>query len=225
MRPARPTPLCLVVDDDPIQRAVSVRMLESMGWTTAEAGDGEAAIVETRSLDPDLILMDLQMPVLDGWGAVGRIRARSEHGGWLPVVACTTQGDVTEAQLRSAGFDGLLRKPIDAKELAAVVDTWSPSALHRQAQNLRSLFTSSELDQLWQGLSDQLRALLSETDAVVAQQAHRIAGLAGTLGFVDLGKRWLAVSEGDLASAPSARRMARTTVARIAAHIGSAAKH
>jgi CheY-like chemotaxis protein len=107
----RPVPLVLVVDDADDNRALFSEFLTHKGFRVEEAVDGEHALLKTLSFIPDLIVMDLSMPVLDGWEATRQIKAHAstKH---IPVIAIT--GHVTEENLqraRDAGADAVLVKP------------------------------------------------------------------------------------------------------------------
>ncbi len=106
----------LVVEDSPDIRALMKLLLEAEGHRVALAGDGQAAIAATSRERPDLILMDIQLPDLDGGAALGRLRADPGTAG-ICVVALTAQamgGDLE--RLLGAGFDGYLTKPISIRE-------------------------------------------------------------------------------------------------------------
>ena len=103
----------LVVDDNEDNRIVLTRMLEFGGHTVATAADGATAIAVAGSFLPDLILMDLAMPDMDGWAATARLKAdlRLRH---IPVVVVTghvTSDEILRAQ--RAGCQDVVSKPID----------------------------------------------------------------------------------------------------------------
>ena len=111
-RPARRGALktVLVIDDNPHQRAILSSYLEFVGARVVEAPNGEEGVRLARELRPSLVLLDLSMPVLDGWGAIRRLRTdpATAH---LPVVALTaTPSDW--GRLKMAGFTSYLPKPI-----------------------------------------------------------------------------------------------------------------
>ncbi|HYG81188.1 MAG TPA: response regulator [Pyrinomonadaceae bacterium] len=116
----------LVVDNmEGFRRMVSV-WLAQQGYRVAEAEDGRMAIEEARRVFPDLILMDLKMPGVDGIGAAESIRQDAELMD-VPIVAVT--GDNTEyckSRAREAGFNDYLVKPFEAKELRNVLDRHLP---------------------------------------------------------------------------------------------------
>lgn len=104
-------PLILIADDRPTSRELLRLVLERAGYAVMEAEDGEQAVKKAREGNPDLVLVDLQMPELDGYGVLSLLRAdvRFEH---LPVVALTAsamRGD--RERILEAGFTEYLAKP------------------------------------------------------------------------------------------------------------------
>ena len=113
----------LVVDDSADTRAVLCRTLAGRGYRVVEAADGSQAVEVALRKCPDLILMDLNMPVMDGLAATERIREMKERCGDVAIVAVTafdTYG-MKEAALE-AGCQAYLLKPLALDELEAVVE-------------------------------------------------------------------------------------------------------
>ena len=103
----------LIVEDDPGNRMLIADLLASTGYRPIEAEDGEEAIALTRQERPDLILMDLSLPRLDGWEATRRLKADADLKD-IPVVALTAHAMVgDEAKALEAGCDGYIAKPIN----------------------------------------------------------------------------------------------------------------
>ena len=103
----------LVADDDPVGRELIREILESQGYQVTEAGDGADALAAIQANAPDLVLLDIQMPVLDGFGVIQALR-RDERFHALTVLALTAfamRGDREKAM--AAGFDGYIAKPIN----------------------------------------------------------------------------------------------------------------
>jgi CheY-like chemotaxis protein len=112
-----PGKVILIVDDVPVNLKLVGTVLRREGYTVATASDGEEALRMLRTLDPDLILSDIQMPVVDGFELTRRVKqdARLRH---IPVVALTALGFKTgEEQALEAGFDGYMTKPIDTRTM------------------------------------------------------------------------------------------------------------
>ena len=101
----------LVVEDQEELRRLYVEQLEISGFDVIEAGNGEEAISHTSARSPDVVLMDLSLPVLDGWEATRRLKAdtRTAH---IPVVALTAHDGSGELQRATlAGCDWFVPKP------------------------------------------------------------------------------------------------------------------
>lgn len=114
--------LILIVDDDAKHQKLLTDVLQADGYATLTAENGERAIEMARSAKPGLILMDIQMPVLDGLSAVKVLKADHDTR-LIPVIVITAsvmRGD--RDRLLEAGFDGYLGKPISIKELRAEVN-------------------------------------------------------------------------------------------------------
>lgn len=111
----------LVVDDNRVNAKIAVAILERLGWTADVAYDGEQAIAGVRRRRYDAVLMDCQMPVMDGFEATRRIRALPE-GGQLLIVAQTAMAIVGDRErCLSAGMDEYVAKPLRPRELARVL--------------------------------------------------------------------------------------------------------
>jgi two-component system cell cycle response regulator DivK len=107
----RPRPLILIVEDQSELRALYVQQLTISGFDVIEAGNGEDAVTCGTAQFPDVILMDLSLPIVDGWEATRRLKAdsRTAH---IPVVALTAHDGSGELQrATSAGCDWFVPKP------------------------------------------------------------------------------------------------------------------
>ncbi|HEY2916866.1 MAG TPA: response regulator [Candidatus Limnocylindrales bacterium] len=114
-------PLVLIVDDDERNRKLARDVLAAAGCRTLEAATAAEAIALASQYLPDVILMDLRLPDLDGAEAVGRLKAEPRTAG-IPVVALTAlRLDGADAWLMQAGFAGYLRKPVDIDALPEAV--------------------------------------------------------------------------------------------------------
>jgi len=120
-------PTVLIVDDNADTRVVVRWMLERWGCRVVEASDGREALEKTVEHRPDLVVMDLSMPVADGYEAVRAIRSREEFSA-LPVIAVTAfDRAVARDEAEAAGFDHYLSKPIDFKRLEVLVEKLTKS--------------------------------------------------------------------------------------------------
>lgn len=116
----------LVVEDNPINQQVAVGLLSKLGHRADVADDGAEAVTLVERGDYDLILMDMQMPRMDGLTATGIIRALPEPKSRVTIVAMTAnamEGD--RETCLAAGMDDYLAKPIDRHRLFAVLDRWT----------------------------------------------------------------------------------------------------
>lgn len=103
----------LVVEDTPANRALATKLLNAAGHDVLTADNAEAGIVLARERLPDLVLMDLGLPDMDGWQALTAIRADDRSAG-LRVIAFTAHAMVGDRERALAwGFDGYLSKPIE----------------------------------------------------------------------------------------------------------------
>jgi two-component system chemotaxis response regulator CheY len=109
---------CLVVDDSRVIRKVSRRILEDLGFEVAEAADGVEAMAWCSAVMPDAILLDWQMPGMDGMTFLRRLRA--EPGGDLPkVVFCSVENEIERIrEALEAGADEYIMKPFDGSIVA-----------------------------------------------------------------------------------------------------------
>ena len=119
----------LLVEDNAVNQLVANWALQRLGYTIDVAGSASDALNRTEAQKYDLILMDIQMPDMDGYKATSAIRARERGGNRTPIVAMT--GNVAPGELdrcRAAGMDDYLPKPIDIGQLCAMVERWTKSS-------------------------------------------------------------------------------------------------
>jgi two-component system sensor histidine kinase/response regulator len=103
----------LLVEDHPINQMIATLLLEKLGHTVVTAADGQAAVHQFSQATWDLILMDIQMPGMDGLGATRLIRAMEQPNQHTPIVAMTASTSDAERQsCLDAGMDDHLSKPI-----------------------------------------------------------------------------------------------------------------
>ena len=111
----------LVIEDQPDDRTILRDLLSAAGYVVLEAADGAAGVDLAVTERPDLVLMDIQMPVLDGHAATRRIKAIAGMQS-VPIIAVTSfalSGD--EGKARAAGCDGYVAKPFSPRALLAEV--------------------------------------------------------------------------------------------------------
>ena len=114
----------LLVEDNEMNRDMLSRRLKKKGFEVEIAVDGQEGVDKAKSISPDLILMDLSLPVLDGWGATKAIKANPDTSS-IPIIALTAHamaGDREKAM--EAGADEYDTKPIDLKRLIAKINSF-----------------------------------------------------------------------------------------------------
>jgi two-component system, chemotaxis family, chemotaxis protein CheY len=110
---------CLVVDDSTVVRKIARRILEEMGFQVVEAEDGEKAMEACKIAMPEAVLLDWNMPVMDGYEFLGNLR-RTPGGDAPKVVFCTTENDINHiSRALSAGANEYIMKPFDKDIVSA----------------------------------------------------------------------------------------------------------
>jgi two-component system, sensor histidine kinase and response regulator len=123
----------LVAEDNRVNQRLVTYMLEELGYETLVVGDGESAVSEYERGTYGLVLMDCQMPVMDGYAAVAEIRRREGVGRRTPVVALTADAmKGTRERCLAAGMDDYLSKPFTTEQLGVVVKSWVDNASDRR---------------------------------------------------------------------------------------------
>ena len=119
----------LLAEDDAVNAKLARRLLEKLGAEVTWVEDGRHAIEACRSGAFDLVLMDVQMPMLDGFQATAAIRELEAREGRprVPIIALTAHAmDGYREKCLTAGMDDYLTKPLKAADLAATVNRWQP---------------------------------------------------------------------------------------------------
>jgi CheY-like chemotaxis protein len=122
---ALPPPRVLVVEDSRVNQKVVVRLLGQLGCRADVASNGIEALTAHGRRAYNLILMDCQMPEMDGYEATAEIRSREQQGERIPIVALT--GQATEAERQKclqAGMDDYISKPVEAAALSLLLRRW-----------------------------------------------------------------------------------------------------
>ena len=111
----------LIVEDNPANMTLTIFLLQSAGHTVLSATNAEAGLTLARDEHPDLILMDIQLPGMDGLQATALLK-RDDATRGIPVIALTAlamKGD--EERIRAAGCDGYIAKPLAYRDFLAIV--------------------------------------------------------------------------------------------------------
>jgi PAS domain S-box-containing protein len=204
----------LVVDDNPVNQRVAVRMLEKMGHRVDIADNGIGALAALVRVRYDAVLMDCQMPEMDGFEATREIRRR-EGSDRHTVIIAMTAGAMTGDQDKclAAGMDAYLSKPVKADVLASMVDLWAGSKSHHEQAEAQDQPSGGLLDQTYvaglrelgtdefdklirlflkdgQQRVDGLRAAQTAGDrAAMVKLAHSLKGSASSFGAGTLAAR------------------------------------
>ena len=187
----------LVVEDHPVNQKLAVRMLEKWGHRPDLAEDGGKAVDKLSARRYDLVLMDMQMPVMDGLEATRRFRAM-ETGLRTPIIAMTAnamEGD-REACL-AAGMDNYLSKPIRAADLLAVLERYaSPrvltggfdfgAALAGEDREIIDIVAEPFIKAFPGDVAAMRNALASGDLALLRRSAHSIKGNCGLFGAIPM---------------------------------------
>ncbi|WP_205699062.1 response regulator [Conexibacter sp. SYSU D00693] len=182
--------LVLVVDDHDVNRVVLERLVARLGHRCLGARGGEEALALLEDEPVDLVLMDCEMPGLDGFAATAQLRRREAgygDGSHVPVVALTGHADDEErTRAREAGMDDFVVKPLAADRLAALLERWAPGDVEVTIDEAR------------------LTALVGDFDAAAAAE---IVGtfLRSTPEQVDLVRTAVAAGDGPAAASASHR--------------------
>lgn len=134
VRTATPGKRILIADDNAVNTLIMRRALEKSGFTITVAATGVEALEAAESMPHGLILMDLRMPVMDGFEAMRRLRAGGHD---TPIIAVSAEiNPQIEARARECGADAVAAKPLDAMALRALAHTWTsgPAALSERSQ-------------------------------------------------------------------------------------------
>mgnify|MGYP001806780205 CR=1 FL=1 len=200
-------PLSILVAEDVAANQILARtLLEKMGHRVEIRSDGAAALAAVKAGRFDLVLMDIQMPIMDGLEASRAIRAMDGPAGNVPIVAFTAFGQPEDRERAlAAGANDCLAKPIRPRELAAVVERVMPSrAAEAVETDCEEVLDRAALDELRESVGPEAFERLSaryrqdageslreldvaaqNTDAArIRRTAHRLVGLFGQFGAV-----------------------------------------
>lgn len=133
----RRRPLVVLAEDNEDTRHVYGLILRHFGYDVADAPTGEEAVAVTRALRPDLVLMDIGLPGIDGWEASSILKSDPSTGA-IPLVAFSARvSSTTDLAARSAAFDGFILKPISPMVLVQRVSAYLELLCHAPRLQLR----------------------------------------------------------------------------------------
>ena len=171
----------LVVEDNDINQMVALGMLEMLGYTAEIAESGDEAVAKASTRQYDAILMDLQMPRMDGYAASRLIRSEEAPGRRVPIIAMTASAIEGERErCTAAGMDDFLSKPVNSDRVAAVLGSHVGST-ERPAQPMRP----EPADALDESRLDELAEMGERAVALVKRAiGNFITRLPDTLGEI-----------------------------------------
>jgi CheY-like chemotaxis protein len=236
----------LIVDDDPVNRLVATAQIQELGYAAASADGGEAALALLAREPYDAVLLDCEMPGLDGYETCRRLRQR-EEGRRTPVIALTAHASAGRRErCLAAGMDDHLGKPVRTVDLAATLERWleggaglpppedESEALEERlealarlgeatGENLLAQVVESFLQRGAQDLATLREALEQGDGAALAAAAHSLAGSSGILGATGLSAGCAELEElarrGDLAACEPRREPVEQAWRRIAGRL------
>jgi signal transduction histidine kinase len=175
----------LVVDDTPALRVLTRAVLEGTGFeVVGEAGDGLAGVTLAAELRPDLVLLDLAMPVMDGLEALPRLRA--ELPDTKVVIVSGFERRAMESQVIEAGADAYVQKGLPPQEMLAVLQTLFPGVPAELSSQLPSPRSPDEpapvaVDEQVRALEEDLEELLYVVSHDLSEPVHVVKGFAERL--------------------------------------------
>jgi len=182
----------LLAEDHDENRRLVARLLKKMGLTVVTARDGEEALAQFSKHDPDIILLDIQMPRKDGLQAYKELK---ELGCTKPIIALTANAMATEVEeYFSLGFDNYIQKPIDRSlfisTISAYLEANNDQKPNRAESILGNVDMSDLVEEFKKSLPNELKAITEYVSngnvASISSRAHRLSGAAELFGFKDL---------------------------------------
>ena len=213
LEPPQSLPKILLVEDHPVNQLVILNQLQMLGYEADCVDNGKDAIAKLQAQNYDIVLMDCQMPVLDGYQATQELRLREGLHRHTVVIALTAHALAGDREkCLTAGMDDYLSKPVDQEALGAMIQRWvkhtakpevkntpEPSlpSLNETPLDLQRLHNLSRgrvtfqkrlvqafVDHAQPGLEQIRRALQVNDFVTVEQQAHRIKGASANVGVL-----------------------------------------
>jgi PAS domain S-box-containing protein len=178
----------LLVEDDKINQTVTFRFLTDMGHHVYIANNGKEAIEAWERHQFDIILMDIQMPIMDGMTAIRWIRDKERMTGeHLPIIALTAHA-LMEDQKRflGAGADECIFKPVQMQELMQAIDRLVSDEFDtklEKAESVEAVDTGSVLNEIYSRILELRAIIRSEDYDVIEKKAHGIKELSASIGM------------------------------------------
>ena len=169
----------LLVEDNPVTSDVGSEMLRKRGFKVSVAADGAAAVMAVQSQEFDLILMDIQMPGMDGYTATGHIRKWEADTARraLPIIALTAHALPSDrAKCLAAGMDDFVTKPYSGESLVTVIARWltPPSVNPIPIENRIPVIDSARIAEVKSVMQDGTKALLEKAILAIRTQVNAL---------------------------------------------------
>jgi two-component system cell cycle response regulator len=133
----------LIIEDNKTNRELMVYLLNTFGYSTCEAGNGRLGFEMAKKMSPQLIICDIQVPELDGYGVIRELRQDETLRG-IPVVAVTASAMVGDRdRILAAGFDGYMPKPITAETFISELEKFLPADQRATARDAAATAASA----------------------------------------------------------------------------------
>lgn len=197
-------PKILVVEDSAVNQKVALKQLERLGYAADVAANGQEALQMLETIPYDIVLMDCQMPVLDGYSATRMLRSREGDQRHTVVIAMTANAMTEDRDLcLEAGMDDYLCKPIRIDDLGRMIDRWAvpcqtqpPDALRIDWEHLHQISDHNpefEQELLTIFVEDVRQHLAVAPEAIAARNrqqiesiAHHVKGASANVGILDM---------------------------------------
>jgi two-component system sensor histidine kinase/response regulator len=189
------TPTVLLVEDNEVNQEVAAAMLRRRGYRVDVVENGRDAVDAVARKPYDAVLMDCQMPVMDGYAATAELRRRENDGAHVPIIALTAHAvDGERERCLAAGMDDFLAKPVRSDELAAALERHleppvvDPDAARRLREAVGSEELAAQIVELFlaQAAAHVETIAQAQDRGTVERVAHSLKGSAATVGAIGI---------------------------------------
>jgi len=189
-----PQGLVLVAEDNPVNQKITVRQLEKLGYRADAVADGRKALEALQRIPYDIVLMDCQMPEMDGYEATVEIRRREGNRKHTLIVAMTAHAlERDREKCLSVGMDDYIAKPVKVEDLAKVLERVSVASSKSQSDEVISqgVVAPVDLNRLYESMGEQPEELFEILGIYLDQMSDSLKRLdvaieSGDAGEIDL---------------------------------------
>lgn len=207
-------PTLILADDDPERRRWAGGIMAAAGWQVVSAERAAVRAMLAAARDGALLLIGMGSMPRDALDEVAAIRGGGTPAASIPIIGIAARGAMPDTRVRSGGLDALVETPCADRVLIAATEPWRPLDAPDPRARLAPLLPATVLDEMFARLRGEMADAIAEVEAgsVDRARAHRLAGLAGTLGFTEVHRHWIALSDGTQVSPGTARIAARMAI-------------